>query len=213
MSAIGYTLTQEEVRVLGSLLEKEFTTPDYYPLTLNALTAACNQKSSRDPVVNYDEKTVQRAVESLREKALVRLITGDRTDKFRELLIEKYNLTPKESALLCVLLLRGPQTPGDLRGRTGRIYEFGSLEEVEETLHTLEERVFLVKLPRQPGARESRYAHLLAGAPAPIKENPAEGVPPPHGDRVTRLEETVTQLRDEIAELRAEFASFRKQFE
>jgi uncharacterized protein YceH (UPF0502 family) len=216
MSAIGYTLSSEEVRVLGSLIEKEFTTPDYYPLTLNALTAACNQKSSRDPVVNYDDALVQRAVESLREKALARMITGDRAAKYRELLLEKYNLTPKESSLLCVLMLRGPQTPGDLRGRTGRIYEFGDLTEVETTLQELEERNFIRKLPRQPGARESRFAHVLAGEPEFTAETASAApspAPSPAGDRIAKLEEELAQLRDEVADLRNELASFRKQFE
>lgn len=210
-----HDLTSEETRVLGSLLEKEVLTPDVYPMTLNGLLNACNQKSSREPVVSYDEATVQRALDGLREKGLVRLATGaeSRVTKYRQLLSEMYNFTPRETAALTVLFLRGPQTAGEIRTRSGRLYEFGEPTEVEATLLALAEREFVVKLARQPGSRESRYAHRFgAGEP----ETPmAEGVEPaqPRVDRTAALEARVEFLEAEVTALRDELAKFRKQFE
>src|SRR5437879_9693253 len=174
-------LTAVEVRVLGSLIEKEITTPDYYPLTLNALTNACNQISNRDPVVSFDEQTVMRALDSLREKKLAYVFHGSesRVPKYGHLFPEAFDLAPPEVAVLCVLLLRGPQTPGEIRGRTGRLHEFASLSEVETTLHELsikEPQPLVLKLPRQTGSRESRYAHLLSGE---IEIEESEAAPRP----------------------------------
>lgn len=211
-----HDLTPEETRVLGSLLEKEVLTPDVYPMTLNGLLNACNQKSSREPVVAYDEATVQHALDGLREKGLVRLATGaeSRTTKYRQLLSELYNLTPRETAALTVLFLRGPQTAGEIKTRSGRLYEFGEPTEVEATLTALAEREFVVKLARQPGARENRFAHRFgagdveaAGESAPAQ--PAE----PRVDRTAALEARVETLEAEVAALRDELAKFRKQFE
>src|SRR3954468_14891932 len=156
-----------EVRVIGALVEKQMATPEYYPLTMNALVNACNQLTGREPVVAYDERTVARALESLREKQLVWLVTaaGARVPKYEHRLSEKFNLAEQETAVLAVLMLRGPQTIGEIKGRTGRIYEFAELAEVEMTLESLmtSEPPLIVKLPRQPGTKESRYAHRLAG--------------------------------------------------
>src|SRR5580693_4553000 len=175
------------VRVLGSLLEKEVTTPEYYPLSLNALVNACNQKSNRDPVVNYDEDTVEQALDELRKEGLSLRITGrdSRVPKHEQRFTEKFNLGRREAAVLCVLFLRGPQTVGELRGRTERLYTFDDLEAVEATLHRLAEMGFVKQLPRQTGFKEQRYAHLLSGDVevaelAPAAASAAERV---NGDR------------------------------
>jgi uncharacterized protein YceH (UPF0502 family) len=215
-------LTAVEVRVLGSLVEKQITTPDYYPLTLNALVNACNQLTNREPVVSYDETTVVRALDGLREKRLATLFSGaeSRVAKYRHALGDVLLLTPAETALLCVLMLRGPQTVGELRTRSERLFVFDTLPEVEETLAALAARTpqpLALKLPRQPGAKESRYTHLLSG---PV-ELPAPGVPPEpatlivraENERAARLEQDVAALRTELTELRRQFAEFRKQFE
>jgi uncharacterized protein YceH (UPF0502 family) len=218
-------LNAVEVRVLGALLEKEITTPDYYPLTLNALTAACNQKSNRHPVVEFDEKTVARALEGLREKGLARMISGAewRVPKYYHLMADKLGLARPAVAVLCVLMLRGPQTVGEIRGRTGRMHEFADLAEVETTLQGLMDREggpLVAQLPRQPGRKESRCAHLLAGEP----EVPEEEEDEPHlepatlavqaeNERLARLEEEVAALRQELAALQEAFAGFKSQFE
>ncbi|MCA1558360.1 MAG: YceH family protein, partial [Acidobacteria bacterium] len=157
-------LDEVEVRVLGALVEKQITTPEYYPLTLNALALACNQKSNRHPVVNYDEETVSHAVETLRAKNLVYVFYGStsRVPKYKHMMGEIFELTAQELALMCVLMLRGPQTVGELRGRTDRLYDFNGLDEIEETLSSLtgkEPQSLVSKLPRQPGQKEVRYAH------------------------------------------------------
>src|SRR5205085_5646765 len=156
-----------EVRVVGSLVEKQMATPEYYPLTLNALVNACNQLTGREPVVAYDERTVARALETLREKQLVWQVAtaGGRVPKYEHRLSEKFSLAEQETAALAVLMLRGPQTVGEIKGRTGRMYEFAELSEVEMTLESLmiAEPPLVMRLPRQPGTKESRYAHLLAG--------------------------------------------------
>ena len=219
-------LSAEEVRVTGALIEKQVTTPEYYPLTLNALINACNQINNRDPVVAYDEATVTRALESLRDKRLAREVrTADgRVPKYRQVLEEVYPLSRAELAVVCVLMLRGPQTVGELRGRTERLYPFSDISFVEATLEGLSEATekrpaIVVRLPRQTGRKESRYAHLLSG-PVDVEAADAAGAESPRraargadDGRVARLEEELAAVRRELDELRREFAEFRKQFE
>jgi uncharacterized protein YceH (UPF0502 family) len=211
------TLDADEVRVLGSLLEKEITTPEYYPLSLHALLNACNQKSNRDPVVHLDEDALERALYTLRDKGLLLNITGasSRVPKYGHRISEKLNLGRRELAILCELMLRGPQTLGELRTRAERMHPFGDLAEVETVLDRLPELV--TKLPRRPGEKEARYAHLLSGAP-PVADAGASGhtapsSQPPRSDRLTALEAEVQQLRRELEDLRQQFAGFQKQFE
>jgi uncharacterized protein YceH (UPF0502 family) len=213
-------LSEIEVRVLGSLVEKQLTTPEYYPLTLNALLSACNQKSNRDPVVSYDDKTVMAAVDSLRDKNLVYLFygSGSRTVKYKHMLPSGYELEPPETALIAVLLLRGPQTIGELRERTGRLHEFASLGEVQETLDRLTSRSepLVVKLERQPGQKDARYAHLLSGpvdAAAVSVPKRVESTPAASNGRLEELEAEIAALRSELASFREEFAAFRQQFD
>lgn len=216
-------LSEAEVRVLGSLAEKQVTTPDYYPLTMNALVHACNQISNRDPVVQYDERQVTEAVDNLRLKNLVYIFYGaeSRVPKYKHMMREVLGLSPPELAALCVLMLRGPQTVGEVRGRTGRLYEFTDLREVETTLEGLAQRdePLIVKLPRQVGRKEARYAHLLSGQPVVEDESEAQTVSTvPRGragesERVARLEAEVERLSNELAEMRRQFEEFRKQFE
>ena len=213
-------LNQVEVRVLGSLIEKEITTPEYYPLTLNALVNACNQKSNRDPVVAFDDDTVARAVDSLRSRGFASELTGVgmRVPKYRELAAEALSLGRRELALVCVLMLRGPQTLGELRDRTERLHTFSDLEEVESVLQHLIDRdagALVVRLPRQPGTKESRYAHLLAGAEvlAEPAARPAVSSAPPQGDRFEALEAEVRQLREDVRRLEDVIVKFRAQFE
>ncbi len=217
-------LNEVEVRVTGSLIEKQVTTPEYYPLTLNSLTHACNQTSNRDPVVSFDEKVVARALESLRDKKLVHVVFGSdsRVPKYREVLTEALKLRPQEVAVMCVLMLRGPQTTGELRGRTTRLYDFAELAEVEATLQGLIEREpqpLATKLPRQPGRKESRYAHLLAGEVAieeretPLRPEAATLEVRAENERISRLEEEVRLLRQTLSQLQQQFDEFRKQFE
>ena len=215
-------LTAVEVRVLGSLIEKEITTPEYYPLTLNALTNACNQISNRDPVVSFDDKTVARALESLREKRLAWMVTGvGRVPKYEHRFTEALQLAEQEVAVLCVLMLRGPQTVGEIRGRTGRLYEFKELEEVELTLQALmaAQPPLALRLPRQPGTKESRYAHLLAGEVQVEEREHAPRLEPAtlevrqENEKLARLEGDLAQVRDELTELKQQFFDFKKQFE
>lgn len=217
-------LNAAEVRVLGALVEKEITTPDYYPLTLNALVNACNQSSNRDPVVSFDETTVVRALDGLRENKLALVFYGaeSRVPKYAHKLTEAFALSRPEIAVLCVLLLRGPQTVGELRGRTGRMHEFAELEEVETTLQALatkEAQPLAAKLPRQTGLKESRFAHLLGGE---VHLEPVETAPRLEpatiavrleNERLAKLEAEMESLRREFAELKQQFADFRKQFE
>lgn len=206
-------LNPVEVRVLGALLEKETTTPEYYPLTLNALQNACNQKSSREPVVNYDENTVADALESLKEKRLSVRITGagHRVEKFGHRLGETLNLGRRELALLCVLMLRGPQTVGELRGRTERMHDFGDLDEVERCLETLaarEPEPLTARVPR------GRWVHLLGGPPdATGDAESASTASVPTGAERSALEERVAALEREVAELKQQLEGFRRQFE
>ena len=211
-------LNDVEARVLGSLMEKESTTPDYYPLSLNAVLNACNQKSSRDPVMNLDEDAVRDALHSLNEKGLAGTASAaeSRVPKFEHRLGEAFNLGRPENAVLCVLLLRGPQTPGELRGRCERLYRFDDLGQVHSALERLMKREPpLVKmLSRQPGTKEARYAQLLSGdveewEPAPAQDAATSSI---SGDdkRMARLEEEVVCLRQEVADLKQQLADFRK---
>lgn len=217
-------LSTAEARVLGSLIEKQITTPDYYPLTLNALTNACNQLTNREPVMSLDEPTIVRALDGLRDKRLATLFAGaeSRVAKYKHTLTDALLLTPAEVALLCVLLLRGPQTIGELRTRSERLFRFDSLPEVEEALNALAVRQpqpLAAKLPRAPGTKESRYAHLLAGpvefAPAekPLPLEPATAAVRAENERLAALEADCADLRRQLAELQQQFAAFRKQFE
>jgi uncharacterized protein YceH (UPF0502 family) len=208
-----------EVRVLGSLIEKEATTPDSYPVSLNALTAACNQLSNRDPVMQLDENAVKYAVNSLRQQSLVRAIqtSGSRVMKFQHLATEKWSLEAGPRAVLCVLMLRGPQTLGEIRARTGRLAELPSLADVQQAMSDLAGRELAVELPRRPGQKEARYTHLLSGAPTePIDAEsgaaPTRPTSEPEDDRVTELQAAMDELRRELADLRARFEDFRNQF-
>jgi len=211
-------LSSSEVRVLGALIEKDITTPDYYPLSLNALLNACNQKNNRDPLMTLDEGTVRSALESLQGKRLAGPASGadSRVTKYEHRMQEVFNLDRREIAILCVLLLRGAQTPGELRGRTERMYRFEELEDVNATLERLSQRdpSLVAVLPRQPGTKESRYMHLFSGdAPAapiaPVESTASAG----KADRVERLESAVAEIRKEVAELQQQWAAFRKQFD
>ena len=208
-------LDSAEVRVLGCLLEKEITTPEYYPLSLNALVNACNQKSNRDPAVHYDEDGVQDALEPLRQKGLLTTVTGagSRVPKYGHRISEKLNLGRRELAILCELMLRGPQTLGELRTRTERLHRFDDTAQVEAVIERLPE--LIVKLPRRPGEKEPRYAHLLSGEPAAhaLEEEPRNPEALPRSDRVGALEAEVAQLRAEVESLKQQFADFRRQFE
>jgi len=214
---VNFVLDQVEARVLGALMEKDITTPDYYPLSLNALVNACNQKNNRDPVMGLDEAAVRQALSTLQEKRLAGPAGGadSRVTKYEHRAQEVFNFTRGETAVLCVLLLRGPQTPGELRGRTERMHKFEDLDEVQATLQRLMQREPpLVKvLARQPGTKESRYAHLLSGdvGDAYVPQSP----PPASADseRIAHLEEEVAALRSEIAGLKQQVEDFRKQFE
>jgi uncharacterized protein YceH (UPF0502 family) len=212
---MDWGLAAPEARVLGALLEKEVTTPEYYPLSLNALVNACNQKSNREPVVSYDEGTVERALEGLRAKGLAVRITGDsRVPKHGQRFTESLNMGRREAALMCVLMLRGPQTTGELRGRAERLYAFEDLEGVETTLQRLAELGMVKKLPRQAGSREPRFAHLLSGDVEVSEEAAAPAAAPASAPaRAAAGDDRVSVLERELAELRREFQEFRKRFE
>lgn len=209
-------LTAIEVRILGSLIEKESTTPDAYPLSLNALTNACNQSSNRDPVMELSEDLVRWAINNLRQQSLVRAIqrSDSRVMKYQHLLTEKMDLDAPALAVMCVLMLRGPQTPGEIKGRTSRLSEFASLPEVEAALGGLIGRGLVVELPRRPGQKEVRYAHLLSGPVSATDESEARVVASPraHDERVASLETTVAEVRRELTELRERFEEFQRQF-
>jgi uncharacterized protein YceH (UPF0502 family) len=212
-------LTDTEARVLGSLMEKEMATPEYYPLSLNSLTNACNQKSNRNPVVNYDETTVVRALDSLKEQGIARQSNVSRVPKYEQNLTGPQNLVRREAAILCILLLRGPQTIGEIRGRTERLYKFGDLEEAMETLDSLMDLGYIARLPRQPGRKESRYAHLLSGQPEIVEYDVAPRPEPATlevraaDEKITELTESVEKLRAEVEDIRQAFVEFKKQFE
>ena len=216
---MNIVLNPAEARVLGSLVEKDITTPDYYPLSLNALINACNQKNNREPVTNFDEETVRLALRNLSEKRLAGPAGGadSRVTKYEHRLQEVFNFTRPETAILCVLLLRGPQTPGELRGRTERMHRFEDLDEVLSGLQQLMRREppLAKALGRRPGTKEIRYAHLLSGD-VEAWEPPAETASSSNSadaERLIQLEEQVATLRSEVAELRQQMAEFRKQFE
>ena len=212
-------LTDTEVRVLGCLLEKEMTTPDYYPLSLNALVNAANQKSNREPVVVYDEKTVVRALAELKEKQLAWQSDSSRVPKYAHGVDKIFTLVRSEAAILCLLMLRGSQTIGELRGRSERMYEFKDLDEVTEVLESLEEAGLVKKMARQPGRKESRYAHLLAGEPKDValsviaQPEAATLEVRAENERLVHLEQEVERLRSELDELRQEFLDFKSKFD
>jgi uncharacterized protein YceH (UPF0502 family) len=215
-------LDEAEVRVLGCLIEKELATPEYYPLSLNALVNACNQKSNRDPLMNLEEEDVVRALDSLRFKQMALVSAeGGRVPKYRHTLVEKLRLDPAELSLLGELLLRGPQTMGELRARAERMHPFADLAAVEEALQELMERTppLVTRLPRQPGRKEQRCAHLFAGAPEPVDEGRA--VSPEAGrikdtdgnERIAILEKEIASLRADMEELRRTVKEFMARFE
>ena len=206
-------LTEIEARVLGSLIEKQVTTPEYYPLTLNAVTLACNQKNNRHPVTAYTENQVSQALDSLREKNLAYVFYGStsRVPKYKHVMPEVMHLNPAEIAVMCVLMLRGAQTLGELRGNAARLHEFSGLEEVEQTLNgliSLDSEPLVARLPRQPGQKEGRFAHLLSGE-VDVDALPAETPAPRRGG----LEQRVDALAAEVEKLKEQFEQFRKQFE
>ena len=215
-------LNEMEARIVGALVEKQLTTPEYYPLTLNALVNACNQKSNREPVVSYDEQMVTNSLEDLRDRNLVYVFYGStsRVPKYKHMLPSVYELEPSETAIIDVMLLRGPQTLGELRTRTERLYNFGGLGEIQETLDGLIRRdePLVIKLPVQPGQKEARFAHLLSGeidiealaAAAQTARSTRGGA---DNERVEKLEEEVATLKAEFETLRETFEEFRKQFE
>jgi hypothetical protein len=212
-------LSGVEVRVLGALVEKDITTPDYYPLSLNALVNACNQKNNRDPVMALNEDSVRAALESLQTQRLAGPASGadSRVTKYEHRLQEVFNFDRREIAILSVLLLRGAQTPGELRGRAERMYRFEELEDVHATLDRLSQREppLVAVLPRQPGTKESRYMHLLSGNAPPAEAAPARAPASPAAgnDRIASLENEVAELRRELSEMQRQLAAFRKQFE
>lgn len=214
------SLSPVEIRVLGCLAEKELATPDYYPLSVNALLNACNQKSNRAPVMQLDEEDVADSIAALRPLGLVMQSSdGGRVAKFAHNLNGKLNLVPAELAILTELLLRGAQTPGELRQRASRMHPFETLDELETIIGELLERetALLVRLPRQPGRKEQRLMHLLAGEPEVEEEAPtaapAVAMAASRQERIGSLEETVAELKQELGRLREDFAAFRKQFE
>jgi uncharacterized protein YceH (UPF0502 family) len=218
-------LTTIEARVLGALIEKEITTPEYYPLSLNALTNACNQKSNRDPVLLVEESDVRKALNHLEYQSLVRSVssTDSRVTKFEHRLQDAFNFYRPEVAIICELLLRGPQTPGELRTRASRMHAFEDLESVHSALSRLAKREppLVTVLPRQPGTKEARYAHLLGAAPPVAPSTPAHATAardhdvaaPSSNERIEALVAEVAELRSQISDLQSQFATFRKQFE
>ena len=214
-------LSDIETRVLGSLVEKQVTTPEYYPLTLNALTAACNQKNNRNPVTSYSEEQIAQALESLREKNLAYVFYGSssRVPKYKHVMPEVLHLNAAELGLMCVLMLRGAQTPGELRGNAARLHAFSGLEEVEQTLNDLMTRdadPMVAKLPRQLGQKEVRFMHLLNGElPTEVAAEPAmpRRQTSASSDRMSNLEQEVASLKSQVQDLQQQFDSFKKQFE
>ena len=205
-------LDEVEARVLGVLVEKDMATPEYYPMSLNAVTNGCNQKSNRDPVVNYDDHTVSAGLESLRAIRLASILTGgeNRVPKHSHRASETLDVNNRELSVLCVLMLRGPQTVGELKGRTERLYSFDDLDAVENCLQKLAERGMVVQLARQSGMREARWAHLFSGEPSLQSfDAAAPAATVSHGS----LADRVAQLEGEVESLKAQFAEFRKQFE
>ncbi len=218
---MDFKLTETEVRVLGSLIEKDISTPEYYPLSLNALLNACNQKTNRDPMMQLDEDAVRDALEGLQQRRMAGPARGadSRVTKYEQRLQEVFNFTRPEIAVLCVLLLRGPQTPGELRGRAERLHRFEALDDVQSALQKLMQREppLAKVLPRQPGTKESRYTHLFAGdvvdLEAPVHTSAAVERNPGDVDRIARLEEEVAKLRREVGDVKDQLERFRRQFE
>ena len=218
-------LTPLEARILGALIEKAVTTPEYYPLTVNALLAACNQKNNRNPVLSLDEPALSAGLYSLQGRHLLEFFSGAtaRVLKYRERLTDVLGLAPDERAVICELLLRGAQTPGELRNRAGRLHPFATIEEVQATLARLTARgtgALVTELPRQPGQKESRFMHLLGDPPAPPEHAPAECPPPAslaavigEASRSAAIEERLAQIEEQVAALQEQFAAFRSQFE
>jgi uncharacterized protein len=217
-------LTETESRIIACLVEKETTTPEYYPLTLNSLTAACNQKSNRDPIVSYSEETVEKTLEILRAKNMVYVFYGStsRVPKYKHRLAQTFELGPQETAMVCVLMLRGAQTIGELRERTSRIYEFPGLNEVNETLESLlkrdDDEPLIIKLERQPGQKEARYAHLLCGNEfaensQPVAKESRAAQSAADAERLIKLEQEIETLRTDLTTFKAEFEEFKKQFD
>ena len=216
-------LTDVEVRILGCLIEKETTTPDYYPLTLKALTNACNQKSNREPVISYEETTVVRGLESLQQKELVQKIykADSRVPKYQHVFSEKLGLSREKVAVMCVLMLRGPQTAGEVRGRSERLHRFEGLNEIEDVLNELMSggEPMVVKLPRQAGRKERRCMHLLSGEPEikepelAVTEEAAIHQVRAENERIEKLEHELSCLRKEFNELKDEFTNLKSQFE
>jgi uncharacterized protein len=220
----SFALTPAETRILGCLLEKERITPENYPLSLNSLIAACNQSTNRDPIVTYDARAVEGGLDALRQKKLAVMImtAGSRVPKYRHELLGHFDLNLREVALLCVLLLRGPQTLGELRTRTERMQFFDSLEQVESFLTELTkgESPLVRVLPARPGQKENRYVQLLSGEPIlpensfeVVQSGPVGEVSSPEPSRLDAIEKEIAELRDELARLRTELVAFRKQFE
>lgn len=211
-------INEIETRIIGSLVEKQLTTPEYYPLTLNALVAACNQKTNREPVTNYGESDIERALDVLRDKNLVYVFygSGSRVPKYKHLLPNVYELDTRETALVSVLMLRGAQTVGELNQRTGRLYEFSGLNEISETLDGLAKREdpIVFRLEPQPGQKEARYAHLLSGAidiESYARESAIAQIP--RADRIAELEKEIENLKNEFNSFREAFEEFKKQFD
>ena len=210
-------LSFEEVRIISSLIEKELTTPEYYPLTLNSLKNACNQKSNRDPVTAFDETQIEITLAKLRDKTLVSRVTGGdmRVPKYRQIFTEEMNFSPEETAVMAALMLRGPQTPGEIKGRTGRMFAFDSLSQVDDVLQNLinREEPLAVKLPKQTGMKEARYAHLLSGEPAiePVPETKSQAEE--NLEQILNLEEELQNVKSDLEGLKEQFEKFREQFE
>jgi uncharacterized protein YceH (UPF0502 family) len=209
------TLNEVETRIIGVLIEKELATPDYYPMTLNALVAACNQLTGRNPVTSYDAAAVMRGLDTLRQKRLIHEVhqSGSRVAKYKHVILGTYGMNVEELSVLCALLLRGPQTVGELRSHTARMWNFGDLAEVETSLEKLGRQkpdALVVQLPRLPGRKEARYMHLLGGEInlAELEAQAAAAVPVRAADN-----ERLAKLEAEVAALRAEFEQFKKQFE
>jgi uncharacterized protein YceH (UPF0502 family) len=223
------TLTPIEARICGALIEKEITTPEYYPLSLNALTNACNQKSNRDPAMHLEEHEVRKALNHLEFQTLVRSVSASdsRVTKYEHRLQDAFNFYRPETAILCELLLRGPQTPGELRTRASRMYAFEDLDSVHSALQRLAKREppLVTMLPRQTGTKEARYAHLLGDAPPTVpaalayepaavaRESDADATSPASAERIETLAAEIAELRSQILDLQSQFAAFRKQFE
>jgi uncharacterized protein YceH (UPF0502 family) len=210
-------LTETEARIVAALVEKQLTTPEYYPLTLNALIAACNQKTNREPVTAYDERTVQNALEDLRDKNIVYVYYGStsRVPKYKHMLPQVFELEPSETAVLCVLMLRGPQTIGEIKERTGRLYDFRDLNDTNETLEALLKRdePLITRLERAPGQKEARYAHLLSGEVTSYTPPERVSRGTASDERFEKLEQELEAVKIELSAFRQEFEDFKKQFE